>query len=67
MRKACRVMGVAPAPISRIKGEDRMQIFVKSTSRKELRETIEIGLHLAEENGAEMRRVYTEIDPINLM
>lgn len=65
--KSCRILGVAPASISRLKGEYRMQILVKSTSRKKLRETLEIGLHTAEENGAEMRHVYTEIDPVNLM
>ena len=65
--KACRILGVAPASIARLKGEYRMQILVKSASRKSLRETLEIGLHLAEQNGAEMRHVYTDIDPVNLM
>ncbi len=65
--KACRILGPAPASISRLKNEYRVQILVKSTSRRRLREVIEIGLHLAEENGAEMRHIYTEIDPVNLM
>ena len=65
--KQCRVIGVAPASISRLKGEYRMQILVKSTSRRVLRETLETGLHIAEENGADMRHVFTEIDPVNLM
>jgi primosomal protein N' (replication factor Y) len=65
--RACRVLGVAPASIARLKNEYRMQILIKSSSRKALREMLEIGLHLAEENGADMRKVYTEIDPVNLM
>jgi primosomal protein N' (replication factor Y) len=65
--KACRILGPAPASIARLKNEYRMQILVKSSSRKALRETLEMGLHLAEENGAEMRHIYTEIDPVNLM
>lgn len=65
--KVCRVIGVAPASISRLKGEYRMQILVKSESRKALRETIEVGLHIAETNGADMRNVFTEIDPVSLM
>ena len=65
--KACRILGPAPASIARLKNEYRMQILVKSTNRRRLREIIEIGLHLAEENGAEMRHIYTEIDPVNLM
>lgn len=64
---ACRILGPASASISRLKGEYRMQILVKSSSRRALREALEIGLHLAEENGAEMRHVFTEIDPVNLM
>ncbi|MEO8573276.1 MAG: primosomal protein N' [Pyrinomonadaceae bacterium] len=65
--KACRILGAAPASISRLKNEYRMQILIKSSSRKKLRETVEMGLHLAEENGADMRHIYTEIDPVNLM
>ncbi|HVF31272.1 MAG TPA: primosomal protein N' [Pyrinomonadaceae bacterium] len=65
--KTCRVLGVAPASIARIKNEYRMQILIKSTSRKALREVLEIGLHLAEETGADLRNVFTEIDPVNLM
>jgi primosomal protein N' len=65
--KGCRILGVAPASIARLKNEYRMQILIKSTSRRQLRETLEIGLHLAEENGADLRNVYTEIDPVNLM
>jgi primosomal protein N' (replication factor Y) (superfamily II helicase) len=65
--KACRILGAAPASIARLKNEYRMQILVKSSSRKKLREVIEMGLHLAEENGADMRHIYTEIDPVNLM
>ena len=65
--KSCRILGPAPASLSRLKGEYRIQILVKSASRKRLREMLELGLHLAENNGAEMRNVYTEIDPVNLM
>ncbi|MEP6704107.1 MAG: primosomal protein N', partial [Acidobacteriota bacterium] len=65
--KACRILGAAPASISRLKNEYRMQILIKSSSRMKLRETVEMGLHLAEENGADMRHIYTEIDPVNLM
>ena len=65
--KQCRIIGVAPASLSRLKSEYRMQILVKSASRRALRETLETGLHIADENGADMRRVFTEIDPVNLM
>ena len=65
--KSCRILGPAPASLARLKNEYRFQILVKSASRKKLREMLELGLHLAENNGAEMRHIYTEIDPVNLM
>jgi len=65
--RACRILGPAPASLARLKGEHRIQILIKSPNRKILRETIDIALAAAEENGCDMRLVHTEIDPINLM
>lgn len=65
--KACRVLGVATASIARIKNEFRFQILVKSTSRKNLRETLDQAMHDAELNGCDMRIIFAEIDPVNLM
>jgi len=62
-----RVLGPAPATISRLKNEFRIQIILKAQSRRALRETLDIALADAESNGCEMRRVYVEIDPVNLM
>ena len=62
-----RVLGPAPATISRLKNEFRIQIILKAQSRRALRETLDIALSDAESNGCEMRRVYVEIDPVNLM
>lgn len=64
---ACRVLGVSPAWLSRLKGEYRFQILLKSTSRKRLRETLDIALTEAETRGCDLRSVFTEIDPMNLM
>jgi primosomal protein N' (replication factor Y) len=65
--KACRVLGPASASLARLKGEHRIQILVKSPSRRSLRETIDLALASAEQNGADLRNVFTEIDPLNLM
>jgi primosomal protein N' (replication factor Y) len=65
--KKCRILGVATASVSRLKGEYRFQILVKATNRKRLRETIEVALHEAQTRGCDLRTVYTEIDPVNLM
>ncbi|MBV9240768.1 MAG: primosomal protein N', partial [Acidobacteria bacterium] len=62
-----RVLGPAPATISRLKNEFRIQIILKSHSRRALRETLDIALADAESNGCEMRHIYVEIDPVNLM
>jgi primosomal protein N' (replication factor Y) len=64
---ACRILGVAPAPLAKIKNEFRLQIFVKAKNRKKLRETIDFAFHQAEEENCDLRAVSLEIDPINLL
>jgi primosomal protein N' (replication factor Y) len=65
--RACRVLGPAPAPLARLRGEHRIQILIKSRSRPRLREVIDIALADATERGCDLRSVNLEIDPINLM
>ena len=65
--KACRILGPAPASLSRLKGEYRIQILIKSPNRRLLRETVDVALALAEQKGTDMRLIFTEIDPLNLM
>jgi primosomal protein N' (replication factor Y) len=67
LSKACRILGPAPASLSRLKGEYRFQMIIKSERRKQLRETIDLALAAAEADGCDMRLVHTEIDPVNLM
>ncbi|NNE66023.1 MAG: primosomal protein N' [Pyrinomonadaceae bacterium] len=64
---SCIVLGPAPAPLSRLKGEYRVQILVKSRNRKYLHQTIDIGTAEAEAAGCDMRSASVEIDPINLL
>ncbi len=63
----CRVLGPAPASIARLKNEYRQQIIIKGASRKVLRETLQIALSNTENNGGDMRSIFVEIDPVNLM
>ena len=65
--KHVRILGPAPASLSRLKNEYRVQIILKSPTRSELRRVLDIALHDAESQGAEMRSVFVEIDPVNLM
>ena len=65
--KMCCILGVAPAPLARLKGEHRLQILIKARNRTKLRETIDFALADAQEKFCDLRIVNVEIDPINLM
>ena len=65
--RACRILGVAPASLSRLKGEHRLQILIKSANRRRLREILDIALEEADHKGCDLRIIQVEIDPINLM
>lgn len=64
---SCRILGVAPAPLARLKNEFRLQIIVKAQNRKNLRQTLDFALHDAEDKFCDLRIVNVEIDPINLL
>jgi primosomal protein N' len=49
--KTCRILGPAPASLSRLKGEYRFQILIKSQNRRTLREVMDFGLTEAETRG----------------
>ena len=65
--KHCRILGPAPASLARLKNEYRIQIILKGATRRALRETLQIALADAESQGCDMRVIYVEIDPVNLM
>ncbi|HYY58383.1 MAG TPA: primosomal protein N' [Pyrinomonadaceae bacterium] len=65
--RACRILGPAPAPLSRLKGEHRIQLLLKSRSRPQLRQVIDVALAEAAARGSDLRSVNVEVDPINLM
>lgn len=65
--KQVRILGPAPASLARLKNEYRIQLILRSPSRRELRNVLEIALADAEAVGADMRSIYVEIDPVNLM
>ncbi|HQZ96893.1 MAG TPA: primosomal protein N' [Pyrinomonadaceae bacterium] len=65
--KTARILGPAPASLSRLKNEFRLQIILKGVNRRSLREILDIGLADAEQQGCDLRTVNVEIDPVNLM
>jgi primosomal protein N' (replication factor Y) len=65
--RAARILGPAPAPLSRLKGEFRMQLLLKSRNRRELRKVIDAGLKSVAEKGISLRSINVEIDPVSIM
>ncbi len=65
--RACRVLGPAPAPLARLKGEHRIQLLLKSRSRRRLRQVIDAGIAAIGNRGSAARSVNIEIDPISIM
>ncbi|CAN5803456.1 primosomal protein N' [soil metagenome] len=65
--RTCRILGPAPAPFARLKGEHRMQLLVKSRSRRQLRQVVDRALVTGAKRGLNLRGVNLEIDPVSLM
>jgi primosomal protein N' (replication factor Y) len=65
--RSCRILGPAPAPLSRLKGEYRIQIIIKGSNRSKMREVLEVAAFDAESSGCDIRNVTVEIDPINML
>ncbi len=65
--RRCRILGPAPAPLSRLKNEFRLQILVKAPGRTALRETIDLALAGAQERFCDLRIANVEIDPLSLL
>ncbi|HMT08066.1 MAG TPA: primosomal protein N' [Pyrinomonadaceae bacterium] len=65
--RTARILGPAPASLSRLKNEFRLQMILKASSRRHLRERLDIAIESAERNGCDLRTINVEIDPVNLM
>lgn len=64
---ACRILGPAPAPFARLRGEHRVQLLIKSRSRKQMRAVIDAAVQTVEKAGNDLRSVTVEIDPVSMM
>jgi len=65
--KDCRILGPAPAPLARLRGEHRIQLLIKSRSRPRLRQLLDVAFANAAAQGSNLHNVNLEIDPVNLM
>jgi primosomal protein N' (replication factor Y) len=59
-----RVLGPAPAPLGKLRGEFRAQLLVKGTNRKRMRELL---LAAIAEKPELQRRVTVDVDPISVL
>ena len=59
-----RVLGPAPAPIGRLRGQYRVQLFLKGAQRREMREALLAAL----DGRVELkRRVVIDVDPLSML
>ena len=64
---AVRVLGPAPAPLARLKGEHRFQILIKARRRKSAREALDRAMERCIALGHNQRSISVEVDPVSLM
>ena len=62
-----RVLGPAPAAISRIREEYRFQVLIKAQSRARAREALDVAMDRVTSAGHNPRSISIEVDPMNLM
>ena len=58
------VLGPAPAPIPRLRGEHRAQMFLKGNHRPAMREALQ---HVLEKYPKLQRRVTVDVDPLSVL
>jgi primosomal protein N' (replication factor Y) len=65
--RVCRILGPAPAPLARLKGEFRFQLLVKARSRKRMRDVLDVAIKNSLEQGVNTRSINLDIDPVSIM
>jgi primosomal protein N' (replication factor Y) len=65
--RVARILGPAPAPLARLKGEYRVQIIIKCRNRRVLREIIDAALRALSERKINLRSINVGIDPVSIM
>jgi primosomal protein N' (replication factor Y) len=65
--RAARILGPAPAPLGRLKGEYRVQLLIKCRNRHQLRKIVDDALKALNERKINLRSINVEIDPVSIM
>jgi primosomal protein N' (replication factor Y) (superfamily II helicase) len=59
-----RVLGPAPAPLGKLRGEYRAQLMIKGSNRKRMRQALVAALAARQEL---QRRVIVDVDPVSVL
>ena len=59
-----RVLGPAPAPLGKLRGEYRAQLFIKGSNRKRMRESLLAAIAARPDL---QRRVVIDVDPVSIL
>jgi primosomal protein N' (replication factor Y) len=59
-----RILGPAPAPLGKLRGEYRAQLLIKGMNRKKIREALQSALAARPEL---QRRVVVDVDPLSVL
>ena len=59
-----RILGPAPAPLGRLRGEYRAQVLIKGTNRKKIREALQAALAARPDL---QRHVVVDVDPLSVL
>jgi len=62
-----RVLGPAPAPLTRLRGEHRRHVIIKSQNRAAARQAVECALKRTHEAGVDTHAITIDVDPVDLM
>jgi primosomal protein N' (replication factor Y) (superfamily II helicase) len=62
--RGLRILGPAPAPLGRLRGEYRAQLLIKGMNRKKIREALQSALAARPEL---QRRVVVDVDPLSVL
>ena len=62
--RGLRILGPAPAPLGRLRGEYRAQLMIKGMNRKKIREALQSALAARPEL---QRRVVVDVDPLSVL
>jgi primosomal protein N' (replication factor Y) len=62
--KGFAILGPAPAPLTKLRGEHRAQFFLKGTNRRVMREALQLALSRKPSLG---KRVSVDVDPLSML